>query len=220
MSQHHIEKRKPHPDEVLNFLLEGNRRFVEGKLTYPHSDIERRELASKSSQGDYAIATILSCSDSRVPPELIFDCGIMDLFVVRLAGNVLCKSAMASIEYGVLHVHTPLLMVMAHSQCGAVTAVVNELQKKESSTGQSHDETHIHELFKHIVPVVQPLIKEKQSNTDMQQFINICVCENAKNIVQKIRQSSKPIVEAEAQGKVKIVPVYYELESGRVFCIE
>lgn len=209
---------KPQPIEILDRLLGGNRRFIEGKLTYPHTDRARRELSATSSQGDYAIATILSCSDSRVPPELIFDCGIMDLFIVRLAGNVLSNSALASVEYGVLHVHTPLLLVMAHSQCGAVTAVVNEMQKKESRE-TNHDETHVHDLFKHIIPVVKPLL-EKTQLTDKQQIINECVREHAKGIVRKIRESSKPIAELEAQGEVRIVPVYYELETGKVFRIE
>lgn len=220
MSQKHSEKQKPKPDEVLSFLMEGNRRFVEGNLTHPNSDPKRRMLSSTSSQGDYAIATILSCSDSRVPPELIFDCGIMDLFIVRLAGNVLCKSAMASIEYGVLHVHTPLLLVMAHSQCGAVTAVVNELQKKEPIKNSGHEDTHIHELFKYITPIVQPLLQQETSPSNIQQLINSCACEHAKNIARQIRKDCKPIAEKESLGKVKIVPVYYELETGKVFCIE
>ncbi len=213
-----LKQGKPQPTEILDRLLAGNLRFAEGKLTYPHTDRARRELSATSSQGDYAIATLLSCSDSRVPPELIFDCGIMDLFIVRLAGNVLCDSALASIEYGVLHVHTPLLLVMAHSQCGAVTAVVNEMQKKEARE-TNHDETHVHELFKHIIPVVKPLLEETQL-TDKQQIINECAREHAKIIVRKIRERSKPIAKLEAQGGVWIVPVYYELETGKVSCIE
>ncbi|MGC8739687.1 MAG: carbonic anhydrase [Candidatus Hydrogenedens sp.] len=218
MNQVYFEK--PKPDEVLNLLLEGNRCFVEGNLTHPNSDPKRRNLSATVSQGDYAIATILSCSDSRVPPELIFDCGIMDLFVVRLAGNVLCKSALASIEYGVLHVHTPLLLVMTHSQCGAVTAVVNELQKSEPVKNSEHEHTHIHKLFEYITPIVQPLLQEEKSPSNIQSFINLCAREHAKHIVQEIRQKSKPIAEKEFFGKVKIVPVYYELETGKVFCIE
>lgn len=144
----------------------------------------------------------------------------MDLFIVRLAGNVLCKSAMASIEYGVLHVHTPLLLVMAHSQCGAVTAAVNELKKNEPAKNQSHDDTHIHEWFEYITPVVQPLLQKETSPSNIQEFINSCACEHAKNIALQIRQNCKPIAEKESLGKVKIVPVYYELETGRVFCIE
>ncbi len=220
MTHQHSKPQKPQPHEVLNFLLEGNHRFYNGKSIHPHSNPERRALSATSSQGDYALATVLSCADSRVPPEIIFDCGIMDLFIVRLAGNVLCNTAMASIEYGVLHVHTPLLLVMAHSQCGAITAVVNELHKNEPKTNQEQEDTHIHELFKHITPVVQPLLQKQKDFSDMQQFINSCARENTKSIIQKIRQNSKPIAEAEAMGQVKIVPAYYELETGKVFCIE
>jgi len=209
---------KPEPDEILDRLLEGNCRFVNGKSIRPHSDISRRELSAKSSQSDYAIATILSCSDSRVPPELIFDCGIMDLFVVRLAGNVLCNCALASVEYGILHVHTPILMVLAHSQCGAVTAVVNSLQEKNNA--QNEEDTHLHELFKHITPVVQSIIQNEKHPADIQQFINLCACEHAKNIAQRIREISKNIAKAEQRGEIKIVPAFYELETGRVFCLD
>ncbi len=220
MTQNGVVEKKPRPDEVLGLLLEGNQRFVEGKLTHPNSTPERRNLSATSSQSDYAIATVLSCSDSRVPPEIIFDCGIMDIFVVRLAGNVLCNSALASIEYGVLHVHTPLLLVMAHSQCGAVTAVVNELQKGEHLPSDEYDDTHICHLFQHIIPTVHPLMDEKNSYDNIQQFINLCAREHAKSIVKKIRQESKQVAEKEAEGKIKIISVFYELETGKVICIE
>lgn len=209
---------KPEPDEILDRLLEGNRRFADGKSIRPRSDISRRELSAQSSQSDYAVATILSCSDSRMPPEIIFDCGIMDLFVVRLAGNVLCNCALASIEYGILHVHTPILMVLAHSQCGAVTAVVNSLQEKGDT--QNEEDTHLHELFKYITPVVQSVIQNEKHPADIQQFINLCACEHARNIVQKIREISKHIAEAEQLREIKIIPAFYELETGRVFCLD
>lgn len=220
MTQQYSKKQKPQPDEVLNFLLEGNRRFVEGNLIHMNSNPERRSLSATSSQADYAVATILSCSDSRVPPELIFDCGIMDLFIVRLAGNVLSASAMASIEYGVLHVHTPLLLVMAHSQCGAVTAVVHELQQSGHESNQKQNDMRTHAIFKHITPIVEALLPQQSGLSDIHSFINLCAREHAKNIVRKLRENSKPIADAEVNGKVKIVPVYYELETGKVICLE
>ncbi|HOK09078.1 MAG TPA: carbonic anhydrase [Candidatus Hydrogenedens sp.] len=219
---HHLSMLKPEPDEVLKQLLEGNQRFIEGTLQRPHSDPERRVLSSQVSQADYAIATVLSCSDSRVPPEIIFDCGIMDLFVVRLAGNVLSDIALASIEYGVLHVNTPLLLVMAHSQCGAITAVVDAL-KNEAGTASTHtheENTNIYKLFDLLSPVVQSMLEKLGPTLSRQEIINLCAREQTRHIIQQIRTQSPAIAEVEKVKAIKIIPVYYELETGRVFQIE
>src|SRR5262245_9624613 len=109
-------------DASLMLLKEGNARFAAGKQLHPNQDAERR--ASTVAQGQEPFATILACSDSRDPVELVFDRGIGDLFVVRVAGNVAGVRELATVEYGVGHLHTPLLIVMGHSKCGAVTAVV------------------------------------------------------------------------------------------------
>jgi carbonic anhydrase len=109
-------------------------------------------------------------------------------------------------------------MVLAHSQCGAVSTVVNSLQEKNNA--QNEEDTHLHELFKHITPVVQSIIQNEKHPADIQQFINLCACEHAKNIAQRIREISKPIVEAEQRGEIKIVPAFYELETGRVFYLD
>src|SRR5688572_3946938 len=109
-------------DASLMLLKEGNARYASGKSQHPHLDAERR--SSTVSQGQEPFATILACSDSRDPVELIFDRGVGDLFVVRVAGNVAGISELASVEYGVGHLNTPLLIVMGHTKCGAVTAVV------------------------------------------------------------------------------------------------
>ena len=95
---------KPSADKIIEMLKKGNQRFVDGKSTFPNIEISRRELAANSDQGNYAYATVLSCSDSRVPAEFIFDAGIMDLFVIRVAGNVADTDEIGTIEYGLGHV--------------------------------------------------------------------------------------------------------------------
>ncbi len=108
------------PDEAVQRLTQGHARFLAGKSSHPNADAARRQQTA--AEGQHPFATILSCSDSRVPLEVLFDQGIGDIFVIRVAGNVCGVDEMGSIEYGVDHVGTPLLVVLGHSQCGAVTA--------------------------------------------------------------------------------------------------
>ena len=117
---------KPDAAAALALLKEGNARFAAGNAKRPDADMARIKLADAESQGKYAYATVISCSDSRVPVELIFDAGIMDIFVIRVAGNVCDSDEIGSIEYGLAHVKTPVLVVMGHTKCGAVTAVTDK----------------------------------------------------------------------------------------------
>ena len=110
--------KKPTPEQALQKLKDGNRRFVAGKAQNPHADAARLKLAASQNQGDHALATVITCSDSRVPPEILFDAGVMDLFVIRVAGNVVQTDEAGSIEYGLAHVYTPVLVVLGHTQCG------------------------------------------------------------------------------------------------------
>ena len=102
----------------------GNIRFVEGKSQHPHTDSARLIQAGKENQANHAYATVITCSDSRVPVERIFDAGIMDTFVIRVAGNVIDTDEAGSIEYGLAHVNTPVLVVLGHTQCGAILATL------------------------------------------------------------------------------------------------
>ncbi len=110
------------PDEALRRLLAGNQRFTQGACIHPDQVVSRR---AQLAVGQHPFATILSCSDSRVPPELIFDQGLGNLFVVRVAGNVADDDVLGTLEYAVEHLHCPLIVVLGHSQCGAVTAAVS-----------------------------------------------------------------------------------------------
>jgi carbonic anhydrase len=110
------------PEAALKALRQGNERFAAGEAVHPRTDAARLAQAGTESQGDHAYATVLACSDSRVPVERLFDAGVMDIFVVRVAGNVVQGDEAGSIEYGLAHVKTPVLVVLGHTQCGAVTA--------------------------------------------------------------------------------------------------
>lgn len=209
--------KKPTPDEVLSQLLEGNNRFMKGQLCHPHTEPKRRVLASQSSQSQYAIATVLSCSDSRVPTEIIFDCGIMDLFIVRLAGNILCDFSLATIEYGVLHVKTPLVLVLAHSQCGAVTATIENCEKLLSSKPENQEEQRLFNLMQCILPTIKEKLQAEQINNQISRMIiDECAKIHAISIVQHIYEKSKSIATLVDEGLVKILPAFYDLSSGKV----
>ncbi len=147
---------KPAPEAALALLKTGNARFVSNNSVHPHTSVERLKLAGTKNQADYAIATVITCSDSRVPVERIFDAGIMDLFVIRVAGNVCDTDEAGSIEYGIAHVRTPVVVILGHTQCGAVTAVTQQL------LGKGHAlERNIPPLVDNIVPAVKRAMAHK-----------------------------------------------------------
>lgn len=201
---------KPGAEAVVQSLKDGNANFASGKLSHPHDGLDRIQLASKTNQGDYAIATIISCSDSRVPLEYIFDKGVMDLFVIRVAGNVCNTDEIGSAEYGVCHVNTPVLVVLGHSQCGAVTAVANEVLG------------HGHPLEKNIPPLVAgiaPAVKKVQTafpKAQPENLINRSIEENVWQGIEQIFLKSAAIRERVKSGKVVVTGAIYELESGTV----
>ena len=196
--------------QALQLLKDGNARFVAGKSSNPNSDIARANLAGKSNQADYAYATIISCSDSRVPVERIFDAGIMDLFIVRVAGNVVDGDEAGSIEYGLGHVNTPLLVVLGHSQCGAVKAVTAAV------------EGHGHALERNIpalVDNIQPAIKRAQSKNPGLQgdtLIPFGIEENVWQGIEDLFMRSPASREQVKSGKVKVVGALYDVSSGTV----
>lgn len=188
---------RPTAEEVLKILKDGNKRFVSGKLEHPnHCEESRKNLAA----GQEPIATVLTCSDSRVPPVDIFDQGLGDLFVVRVAGNVIGDHALGSIEYAVKHLHTPVVVVMGHSSCGAIGAVASGAAL----------EGHIATLG----PAIQTAIKNiKEVEGDL---VNNASRELARHISGKIASSEPIIAELVKNGTVRIVPAYYDLNSGEV----
>ncbi|NOX89613.1 MAG: carbonic anhydrase [Calditrichaeota bacterium] len=154
--------------EALQKLIEGNRRYLEGRQLHPRQTIDRRrELIG----GQQPFAAILGCSDSRVPPELIFDQGLGDLFVVRVAGNIIDDAVLGSVEFAVDKLQTPLVLVLGHTQCGAVEAAVAGGKAKGSVTK--------------IVRAIQPAV-EKAAITN-NKTVNEVVKVNARLTAEKLR---------------------------------
>lgn len=182
---------------ALAELKRGNARHVRHQYRHPHETAQRqRQLIS----GQHPHIEILSCSDSRVPPEIIFDEGLGDLFVVRVAGNVATDTELASLEYGAEHLHIPLLVVMGHQNCGAVTAAL----KGEPAEG--HLETLVHLLGPAIA-------KSKQLPGDT---LANAVRTNVAMVVQQLRTSAPILSDLVANGKLKIVGAIYSLQTGEV----
>lgn len=191
------EKQRPTADEALQILLDGNNRFVTGKLEHPNHCEESRRLTSG---GQQPIATILCCADSRVPPVDIFDQGIGDLFTVRVAGNIIGFHTLGSIEYAVQHLHTPLVMVMGHSCCGAVGAVASEVKL------DGH-------MASFTAPIQTAIKKVKDQEGDL---VDNAARQLAKNIAVQISESEPIIADFVKDKIVKVVPAFYDFHTGRV----
>jgi len=201
---------KPSPDQTIKLLKNGNQRFVTGHSNHPHTDKSRFYQAGTENQGNHAYATVITCSDSRVPVERVFDAGIMDIFVIRVAGNVCDTDEIGSIEYGLAHVNTPVLVVLGHTQCGAVTAVTNAVQ------GNGHKlERNIPALVDNIQPAVERTI---QANPHLQgsELIEAGVEENVWQSIQDLFRESPSTRMLVKSGKVKVVGAIYDVGTGNV----
>jgi carbonic anhydrase len=205
---------KPSAEQVRAFLTEGNLRFVQNRPRHPHTGLDRRRLASTSNQAEHALATVLTCSDSRVPVEHIFDAGIMDLFVVRVAGNIIGPNGLASLEYGVLHVHTPLLLVLGHSDCGAVGAALNLEQK-----GEAPAEENVVRLLSAITPVVRRVAgAHPEAGRDV--LLQNAVKENVRHSLAEIFRLSPALAGAARAGEFTAAGAVYDLATGMVHWLE
>jgi carbonic anhydrase len=201
---------KPNPDDVLQMLKSGNERFFTGKATHPQADAARLALAGREDQGKYAYATVITCSDSRVPVELIFDAGVMDIFVIRVAGNVCDTDEIGSIEYGLAHVNTPVLVVLGHTQCGAVTAVTRAIQ------GHGHKlERNIPPLVDNIIPAVKRAI-EQHKDVHGEEIIPYAIKENVWQGVEDLFMKSPAVRNIVKEGKAKVVGAIYDVGTGKI----
>ena len=186
------------PAEAISRLKEGNGRYTSGNLQHPGQTTERRRELAKT---QHPFATIVSCSDSRVPPEIVFDQGLGDLFIVRVAGNVINDEGLGSIEYSVDHLGTRLILVLGHQSCGAVKAARETIAAKGKAPG------HIQSLVTAIQPAVEATVHGDLETT---------VKANVKDVVQALR-SSTPILKAKVDsGEIRVVGVYYSLDTGSV----
>jgi carbonic anhydrase len=201
---------KPSPEAVVQMLKDGNARFAAGKSLHEHTDISRLKQAGSENQGAHAYATVLTCSDSRVPVERIFDAGIMDLFVVRVAGNVVKTDEAGSIEYGLAHVDTPVLVVLGHTQCGAVKAVTDAVQG------------HGHELERNIPPLVAPIIPAVERvmrlhpNAGTAEVVQRAIEENVWQGIEDLFMLSPAVRKMVGSGKAAVVGAIYDVGAGTI----
>ncbi len=191
------------PDAALKMLTEGNNRFVAGQPSHPNLSAERRQQTAEKGQNPFAV--VLACSDSRVPVEEIFDRGIGDIFTVRDAGNIAAKTDIGSIEYALDHLGSPLVVVIGHSQCGAVTATV---QGGEAPP-------NIKAIIEFIAPA---LAKVKAANPDKagDALVAEVINANVRQGMEDILRNSPIMREKVKDGKVKLVGALYDIKSGKV----
>ncbi len=195
--------------EALAQLKDGNVRFVSGAHRHTGDSMEVVKMLA-AGQKPYAI--ILTCSDSRVPPELLFDAGIGELFVIRVAGNITDPIILGSIEYAAEHLGTPLVMVLGHEKCGAVKATVELKGKGEGNIGS-------------IVHAIQPALKKTQkagevSEKDEAQFVEAVADANIALVKNTLTSKSKVLKHLVATDKLKIVAAKYHIDHGEVAMME
>jgi carbonic anhydrase len=192
------------PEEAMARLMAGNARYVDGLAAHPNANAARRVQVAA---GQAPFAVILACADSRVAPELIFDQGLGDLFVVRVAGNVVDDATLASVEYAVIHLGASLVMALGHERCGAVKATAEALAGKGSPDDV---DTKIGALAALIAPAVRAVPAGTVDPLDA------AVSLNAAHAAAEIFANSRPLRTRVLAGKLKIVAARYDLDDGRV----
>jgi len=196
-----VAEQSVNADVALSRLREGNDRFRNGHLRHPDQEISRlHEIAS----AQHPFAVIVSCSDSRVPPEIVFDEGLGDLFVVREAGHVADAATLGSIEYAVEHLHAHLVVVLGHENCGAVAAAADVITKNAKPEG------HIVNLVDNIRPAIERSMGGSGS------LVARAVRANVDLVAENIRGSHPILFEHLAHGDVKVVGAVYDLKTGAI----
>src|SRR5690349_10730598 len=190
------------PAEALERIKAGGERFASGGVRRPDQDTAYRATLAA---GQHPFACVLSCVDSRVPPEIVFDQGLGDLFVTRTAGQVVDRAVLGSIQYGVAELKIPLLVVLGHEKCGAVKATLEAVEKHSPPGGNDIDA-----LVAGIKPAVEKAVADKPTD-----LLDAAVNNNVANVVSSL--SGKPIIDAALKaGALKIVGARYDLDTGAV----
>ena len=190
------------PAAALQRLVEGNRRFVAGGSSRPDQTAERRKSLVS---GQKPFATVFGCSDSRVPSELVFDQGFGDLFVVRVAGNIGGADDLGSIEYAVIHLNTPLVFVLGHENCGAVTAALG------ADADRAHEASGIQAMLAHVVPSLAGVSRALPATEQ----VHVGVEANVRRSVALLRETPE-FKSRLASGSLDIVGGVYALDTGKV----
>ena len=193
--------------EALARLREGNRRFVANlSAADQHAQARRNELVS----GQEPFAIILGCSDSRVPAELVFDQGFGDLFVIRVAGNIVAPSQIGSVEFAAARFHTRLVVVLGHSQCGAVVATLEELLGKANTESKN-----LRSIVDRVRPAVEDLLAE-QHGEESEALVRAAVLANVRASVQQLRHGSELLERLIETDGLLVVGAKYSLTTGVV----
>ncbi len=198
------EQKAATPDQILADLMAGNKRYVAGQIT----DLNIKENIKATSKGQFPSAVILSCLDSRVPVENVFDQGIGDIFVGRVAGNVENVDMLGSFEFATKLAGSKLVMVLGHEACGAVKGACDHAKMGNLS-----------ELLEKIQPAVDAIkdqYPEDQQNSKNLEYVNKVVEKNVEITVADIRKNSPVLAEMESKGEIKIVGAVYSLQTGEV----
>jgi carbonic anhydrase len=207
------------PDEAMHRLMEGNRHYVDNKLTHAATSNAASRTALAGTQHPYAV--ILSCSDSRVPPEIIFDKGLGELFVVRVAGNIPDPVVLGSIEYAAEHLGSTLIMVLGHERCGAVIATVE-------AKGKSSGSSNIDAIVSAIEPSVDLAVTECAAckgekdcaATKKSELVNCVIATNAHQVAAHLTANSKILEHLAEENKIRIVVANYDLDDGKVTVVK
>jgi len=184
-------------EQALAVLLNGNRRYVAGEAQHPHQSATRR---GEVLAGQHPLAAVLTCSDSRVPAEILFDQGIGDIFVIRTAGHVVDDAALGSIEYAAEHLHVPVVVVLGHQRCGAVAATV--------SGGEAPG--HIASIVRLIRPA---MVRALGQPGDM---VDNVVRAHILEVVSQLRSAPPILSHLVHEGHMQVVGAYYSLQTGEV----
>jgi len=190
---------KPQNINVVKHLLDGNQRFIQGVSVHPHQDLK---TIKENSKGQHPYAVIITCSDSRVPVETIFDQGVGDIFVIRTAGNIIDKIEMGSIQYAVEHLGVKFVAVMGHTECGAIKAY----------TQGGEAEGNIKDIIKHISD--EP--EEKAIPEPKKDHLDGCIYANIFHGVKQISDDQLIKKISSAHGEVKVLPMLYDVHTGVV----
>src|SRR4029078_3982867 len=189
-------------EEALARLVAGNRRFVRGQARFP---TVQKEILAKLAKGQRPYATIIGCIDSVLPPELVFDAGFGELFIVRIAGNVISSEVMGTLQYAALHLHTPLFVVLGHEGCGAVEAAL--AVKRQGA----QERARITLLLEKIVPGLRDI----DSELTPQEQLGAAVAANLRWSMRQLLDTPEGRARM-AEGLLKLVGAIYELKAGHV----
>ena len=188
------------PPQAWQMLVEGNERFVTGNVAHPNQNAARRSSLTES---QHPVAAIFGCSDSRLAAEIIFDVGLGDVFVVRTAGQVIDDAVLGSLEFSVSSLHVPLIVVLGHDSCGAVSAALESSQTGDMPAG------YVRDLVERILPSVLGAQREGARS------VNETVVEHVKQTTDRMIDQSRVLHDAVAEGRTAVVGVTYRLAEGR-----